>query len=105
MEALERPLDPSHDVSTRHLMRRLWREQLRFHRGKLLLILLLTGLTAGLTGLYPVVIDRAISMFVARDTRILYQVPIIVVIVTIGQSRRPILPDRRRPATRPHGHP
>ncbi len=67
-------------------MRRLWREQLRFHRGKLLYILVLTGLTAGLTGLYPVVIDRAISMFVGRDARILYQVPIIVMIVTAAKA-------------------
>ncbi|MDT7951334.1 MAG: ABC transporter ATP-binding protein [Acetobacteraceae bacterium] len=83
MEALGNPID---EVSTRRLMGRLWREQLRFHRGKLFYILILTALTAGLTGLYPVVIDRAISMFVARDARILYQVPIIVVIVTVSKA-------------------
>ncbi|MGI4799716.1 MAG: ABC transporter ATP-binding protein [Janthinobacterium lividum] len=64
----------------------MWREHLRFHRPKLLWILVLTALTAGLTGLYPVVIDRAISMFVARDTRILYQVPIIVIVVTMAKA-------------------
>ena len=41
-----------------------------------------TALLAGLTGLYPVVIDRAFSMFAARDPRIPYQVPAIVVIIT-----------------------
>ena len=86
-------------------MRRLWREHLRFHRPKLLFILLLTALTAGLTGLYPVVIDRAISMFVARDTRILYQVPIIVVIVTMAKADGAVLPDGGRPAARADGHP
>ncbi len=74
------------EAGTRTLMRRMWREHLRFHRAKLLWILVLTALTAGLTGLYPVVIDRAISMFVARDTRILYQVPIIVIIVTMAKA-------------------
>lgn len=73
-------------AGTRKLMWRMWREHLRFHRPKLLWILVLTALTAGLTGLYPVVIDRAISMFVARDTRILYQVPIIVIIVTMAKA-------------------
>ena len=76
----------SDDVSTRQLMRRLWREQLRLHRGKVIYILVLTALTAGFTGLYPVVIDRAISMFVARDARILYQVPVIVILVTMAKA-------------------
>ncbi len=74
------------DESTRGLMRRMWREHLRHHRSRLLLILALTAVMAGLTGLYPVVIDRAISMFVARDARILYQVPVIVVIVTAAKA-------------------
>ena len=74
------------EAGTRKLMWRMWREHLKFHRAKLLWILVLTALTAGLTGLYPVVIDRAISMFVARDTRILYQVPIIVIVVTMAKA-------------------
>jgi len=74
------------DESTRALMVRLWREHLRHHRGRVLTVLLLTALMAGLTGLYPVVIDRAISMFVARDQRILYQVPILVVLVTAAKA-------------------
>ena len=73
-------------MTVRTLMRRLWREHLRFHRSKLFGILVLTGLTAGLTGLYPVVIQRAISMFESRDARILYQVPVIVVIVTLAKA-------------------
>ena len=74
------------DDSTRRLMLRLWREHLRHHRGRLLVILALTALVAGLTGLYPIVIDRAISMFVGRDQRILYQVPVIVILVTAAKS-------------------
>ncbi len=68
------------------LLRRLWREHLRHHRGRLIAVLALTALMAGLTGLYPVVIDRAISMFVGRDPRILYQVPVLVVMVTAAKA-------------------
>ena len=44
---------------------------------------------AALTGLYPVVIDRAFSMFAARDQRILYQVPVLVVAITPPRRPRP----------------
>ena len=72
--------------TTRALLGRLWREHLRQHRGRLLLILLLTVAMAGLTALYPVVIDRAFSMFTGRDQRILYQIPVLVVIVTAAKA-------------------
>ncbi len=68
--------------STRALLGRLWREHIRHHRGRLLLVLLLTGLMAGTTALYPVVIDHAFQMFTARDQRILYQLPVLVIVVT-----------------------
>ncbi len=58
------------------------------------MVLLLTALMAGLTALYPVVIDRAFSMFAARDARILYQVPILVVVVTAAKAAAQL---RRRP--------
>jgi subfamily B ATP-binding cassette protein MsbA len=72
--------------STRALLRRLWREHVRHHRGRLALILVLTMIMAGLTALYPVVIDRAFSMFTGRDERILYQIPVLVVIVTAAKA-------------------
>ena len=71
---------------TRALMRRLWRDQLRRHRGRLLLVLGLTAVMAGLTALYPVVIQRALTMFEARDPRILYQVPLLVIAVVAAKS-------------------
>ncbi len=74
------------DESTRGLLVRLWREHLRQHRGRLALVLLLTVAMAGLTGLYPMMIARAISMFVGRDQRILYQVPIFVLLVTLAKA-------------------
>ena len=64
------------------LLYRLWREHVRHYRGRLLLVLLLTGVMAGTTAIYPVVIDHAFSMFTKRDPRILYQVPILVILVT-----------------------
>ncbi len=72
--------------STRALLGRLWREHVCHHRGRLALILALTMIMAGLTALYPVVIDRAFSMFTGRDQRILYQIPVLVVIVTAAKA-------------------
>lgn len=74
------------DTSTRQLVTRLWREHLRRHRGRLGLVIVLTAVMAGLTALYPVVIDRAFAMFAAKDSRILYQVPAIVVILTTAKA-------------------
>ena len=68
--------------ATRPLLLRLWREHLNQYKPRLLLILLLTGIMAGTTALYPVVIDHAFQMFTDRDQRILYQIPILVIIVT-----------------------
>ena len=64
------------------LLHRLWREYVRHYRGRLLLVLVFTAIMAGTTALYPVVIDHAFSMFTARDRRILYQVPVLVMIIT-----------------------
>jgi subfamily B ATP-binding cassette protein MsbA len=75
-------LDVVAEESSRALLRRLWREHIRHHRGRLTLVLALTLLMAGTTALYPVVIDHAFQMFSNRDPRILYQIPVLVVIVT-----------------------
>ena len=73
-------------LTTRALMRRLWREHISHHRLQLLLVLLLTALMAVLSALYPYVIKRAVDMFEAHDRRILYQIPAIVVIVTSAKG-------------------
>lgn len=72
--------------TSRVLLGRLWREHLRHHRGRLVLIGVLTAVMAGLTALYPVVIDRAFTMFAAKDERILYQIPLLVVAVTAAKA-------------------
>jgi subfamily B ATP-binding cassette protein MsbA len=64
------------------LIRRLWRDFVRRYRGRLALVAVLTLLLAGAQSLYPLVIDRAIALFTAKDQRILYQVPVMVVAVT-----------------------
>ncbi|HEX2940229.1 MAG TPA: ABC transporter ATP-binding protein [Rhodopila sp.] len=67
---------------TFELLWRLWREHLIHYKGRLALILVLTLAMAGTTALYPVVINHAFQMFTQHDRRILYQIPVLVVIVT-----------------------
>ncbi len=68
--------------STSALLVRLWREHVSHYKPRLLLVLVLTLVMAGTTALYPVVIDHAFEMFTDRDRRILYQIPVLVVLVT-----------------------
>ena len=75
-------IPPALPESSRRLLARLWREEIRRHLPRLILILVLTALMAGATALYPVVIDHAFSMFTHKDPRILYQIPALVVVVT-----------------------
>jgi subfamily B ATP-binding cassette protein MsbA len=64
------------------LLRRLWREQIRTQSRRVLLIIVMTALMSGATALYPVVIEHAFSLFAAKDARILYQVPALVLAIT-----------------------
>ncbi|MDA8048488.1 MAG: ABC transporter ATP-binding protein [Rhodospirillales bacterium] len=75
-------MPPPATDSTRILLTRLWREHLRQERAFFAPILLLTLLMAGATALYPVVIDHAFTMFADKDPRILYQIPVLVVVVS-----------------------
>ena len=74
------------ETTTRVMMLRLWREHISHHRLRLLLVLLLTAVMAALTAVYPVVIQRALSMFEAHDSRILYQIPALVVAITTAKA-------------------
>lgn len=71
---------------SRVLLKRVWREQVRQHGGRIAAVVGLTVLTAALTALYPLVIQRALDMFASRDERILYQVPLLVVMITLAKS-------------------
>lgn len=68
------------------MLLRLWREDIRKHWSMLGLTIVLTGLMAGLQALYPAVVQRAIDMFAAHDARILYQVPVLVLIITSAKA-------------------
>ncbi|OYV39493.1 MAG: ABC transporter permease [Rhodospirillales bacterium 20-64-7] len=70
------------DHSTSSLVRRLWREHVRHYRGRIALIVVMTLIMSGTTALYPALIDWAFNMFARKDPRILYQVPVLVLIVT-----------------------
>jgi subfamily B ATP-binding cassette protein MsbA len=73
---------PEVQASTGALIRRLWREHIRHFRGRIVLIVVMTLLMSGTTALYPALIDWAFNMFARKDPRILYQVPVLVLIVT-----------------------
>jgi subfamily B ATP-binding cassette protein MsbA len=73
---------PETEQSTGTLIRRLWREHVRFFRGRIGLIVVMTLIMSATTALYPALIDWAFNMFARKDPRILYQVPILVLIVT-----------------------
>ena len=73
-------------VATAAPLLRLWREDVRQYRARIAGIGLLTLAMAGLTALYPVVISHALDMFAAADPRILYQVPVLVVLITAGKA-------------------
>jgi len=69
-------------ASTPALIGRLWREHVRNYRWRIVLIVAATLIMSGATALYPVLIDWAFTMFARKDPRILYQVPVLVLVVT-----------------------
>lgn len=71
---------------SRALLKRLWRTQVRRYPGRIAAVVAVTVLTALLTALYPLVIQRALDMFATRDPRILYQVPLLVVVITLAKA-------------------
>jgi subfamily B ATP-binding cassette protein MsbA len=71
---------------SRRLLYRLWREHVRPHWSLLGLVLLLTAIMAALQSFYPAVVGKAVDMFEARDPRILYQVPALVVTITAAKA-------------------
>jgi subfamily B ATP-binding cassette protein MsbA len=74
------------ETTTPDMIRRLWREHVSHHRLRLVVVLLLTAVTAGLTSLYPLVINRALAMFEAHDSRILYQIPAVIIVITCAKA-------------------
>ena len=73
---------PIPSETTQALVRRLWLEHVRTHRTLITVIMALTLVMAGTQALYPIAIDHAFSMFERKDERILYQLPVLVVVIT-----------------------
>lgn len=69
------------DETTRRLVGRLWRDWLSPYTGALLLAMLFMAVVAGATGLYPVLIKYAYSLFEARDLKIVTLLPPLILLV------------------------
>ena len=77
------PIDSS---TTRALLARLWRDHLRHYKPGLALVLLLSAAMAGATALYPLVLRYAGILFADTDPRIAWQIPLLVVLVTLVKA-------------------
>jgi subfamily B ATP-binding cassette protein MsbA len=71
---------------SRSLLRRLWREHIKNQKLLIALIALSTVIMSALQAYYPLVVSRAVDMFVAHDHRILYQVPLLVIAITSAKA-------------------
>jgi subfamily B ATP-binding cassette protein MsbA len=70
------------DTSTRTLTLRLWRSYVRQHGKGIALALFCTLAVAGLTALYPIVIQQAFDLFTTGDQRVLWLIPLVIILVT-----------------------
>jgi subfamily B ATP-binding cassette protein MsbA len=81
--AQKRRIDPD---TTRTLIARLWREEVRHHPRRIFVALLCTGLVAALTALYPVVIQQAFDLFTANDQRVVWFIPPAIILLTAAKA-------------------
>ncbi len=70
-------------ATTRALLGRLWREHISRYRPALVLVLILSVAMAGATALYPLVLRYAGILYAGADMRIAWQIPLLVVLVTL----------------------
>lgn len=68
------------------LATRLWHSHVRKLWPRLVVVLIVTAIAAGTTGLYPVIINHAYDSFTARDTVAIAYLPLAVVLVTVIKS-------------------
>ncbi|UFN50902.1 ABC transporter ATP-binding protein/permease [Roseomonas sp. OT10] len=81
------PPIPGRDGETsRRLLSRLWRDYVRHHPGGIAMALLCTLAVAGLTALYPVVIQQAFDLFTTGDPQITWLAPPVIVVLTVGKA-------------------
>jgi subfamily B ATP-binding cassette protein MsbA len=77
---MKRRIDPT---ATRALLTRLWRDHVRHYKPALALVLVLSAAMAGATALYPLVLRYAGILFALSDPRIAWQIPLLIVLVTL----------------------
>jgi ATP-binding cassette, subfamily B, bacterial MsbA len=77
---------PLADTPSRILVRRLIRDYLRHHTRGIALAIACTVLLAGLTALYPIVIQQAFDRFSAGDPSIIWLLPPVIVAVTCAKA-------------------
>jgi subfamily B ATP-binding cassette protein MsbA len=73
---------PALDTTARALLGRLWRAYVAGHRRGIALALLCTFGVAGMTALYPVVIQQSFDLFTADRQDLLWAIPLVIVAVT-----------------------
>lgn len=73
---------PALDTTARALLGRLWRAYVAGHRRGIALALLCTLGVAGMTALYPVVIQQSFDLFTADRQDVLWAIPLVIVVVT-----------------------
>ncbi|MFT8243758.1 ABC transporter ATP-binding protein [Roseomonas sp. BN140053] len=74
------------DDTSRVLLARLWKHYVRQHPRGILVALLCTGAVAGLTALYPVVIQQAFDLFTTGDPRIVWLAPPAIIVLTLFKA-------------------
>jgi subfamily B ATP-binding cassette protein MsbA len=77
------PIDSS---TSRALLARLWRDHLRHYKPALALVLVLSAALAGATAMYPLVLRYAGILFADKDPRIAWQIPLLVILVTLVKA-------------------
>jgi len=73
-------------TATRALLARLWRDHVRHYKPALALVLVLSAAMAGATAMYPLVLRYAGILFEQSDPRIAWQIPLLVVLVTLVKA-------------------
>jgi len=76
----------SSETASLPLIRRFWREHLHEQRGRLALAVVLTLILAGITALYPVIIQQAFDSFGRGDSQVVWLLPPIIVLVTAARG-------------------
>lgn len=77
---------PLADASSRLLVHRLVRDYLRRHQKGIALAILCTVLLAGLTAVYPIVIQQAFDRFSRGESSIVWLLPPVIVAVTCAKA-------------------